>query len=365
MPDRIEAMSDEQQQPEPQWTPVAPPNPYAANQQMKSSKALAIAAMATGLVALLTVVVSVAYFSGPVAVAGGVLGLIAIVLGVIALVKKSGPSGASITGVVSAAVAVIGVTALFAVGAVAKPVIDPVTPGGESWTPETAPKSLLDWPANMNSGGVIFEGPGAPMPRESAPLEAGTAPQPNQVDRAAGNDILVYVDYRCPHCLEFEQANSDFLSQVIGEGNTSVEIVPLSFMDRYSEGSYYSSRASAALACVVENQPEAGWAVHNALLSNSLQPSAGAGPDNEQLIKSLGSAAGELNSAAAACVNDETYVPFAQALTEWVFQNPVPNALDNNLRIQGTPTVLVNGVVYEGDAADTAAFQAFFKEQAN
>ncbi|MDI6022277.1 thioredoxin domain-containing protein [Leucobacter sp. UT-8R-CII-1-4] len=358
-------MSDEQQQPEPQWTPVAPPNPYAAEQQAKRSKALAIAAMAVGLVALLTVVVSVAYFNGPVAIAGGVLGLLAVVLGVTALVKKSGPTGASIAGVVSAAVAVIGVTVLFGVGAIAKPVIDPVEGSGEEWTPETAPKSLIDWPENMGSGGVIFEGPGAPMPRESAPLAAGTAPQANQVDRAASNDILVYVDYRCPHCLEFEKANSEFLSQVMNDGNTSVEVVPLSFMDRYSEGTYYSSRASGALACVAENQPDATWAVHNALLSPKLQPAAGAGPNNDDLIASLGLAAGELNSAAAACITDESYVPFAQALTEWVFQNPVPNALDTNLRIQGTPTVLVNGVVFEGDAADSAAFQAFFKEQAN
>lgn len=358
-------MSDEQQQAEPQWTPVAPPNPYAVSEQAKGGKALAIAAMAAGLVALLTVVVSIAYFSSPVAIAGGVLGLVAVVLGVTALVKKRGPIGASIAGVVAAAVAVIGVTALFAVGAIAKPIIAPVEDGGEAWTPETAPKSLIDWPANMETGGVIFGGPGAPMPRESAPLAAGTAPQPNQVDRAAGNDILIYVDYRCPHCLEFEQANTDFLSKVITEGNTSVEVVPLSFMDRYSEGSYYSSRASAALACVVENQPDAAWSVHNALLSPALQPAAGAGPTNEQLLSALGSVSGELNSAAASCITDERYVPFAQALTEWVFQNPVPNAVDSALRIQGTPTVLVNGVVYEGDAADTAAFQAFFKEQAN
>lgn len=355
-------MSDEQQQAEPQWTPVAPPNPYAG--QVKSSKVLAIAAMALGLVALLTVVVSVAYFSGPAAIAGGVLGLIAVALGVTALVKKSGPNGASITGVVAASVAVIGVTALFGAGALAKPVIDPVA-GGEAWTPETAPKSLIDWPANMETGGVVFGGPGAPMPRESAPLAAGTAPQPNKVDRAASNDILIYVDYRCPHCLEFEQANSDFLSEMIATGNTSVEVVPLSFMDRYSEGSYYSSRASAALACVVEKQPEAAWSVHNALLSPALQPAAGTGPNNDELISLLNSASGGLNSAAAACITDESYVPFAQALTEWVFQNPVPNALDTSLRIQGTPTVLVNGNVFEGDAADTAAFQAFFKEQAN
>ncbi len=360
-------MSDQQQQPSPdqQWIPVAPPNPYAADQQAKSSKALAIAAMAVGLLALLTVIVSVAYFSGPVAIAGGVLGLIAIVLGVIALVKKTRPTGASITGVVSAAVAVVGVTALLGAGAIVSPQGDESAPAGESWTPETAPKSLIDWPANMETGSIVFEGPGAPLPRESAPLTAGTAPQTHQVDRASGNDIMIYVDYRCPHCLEFEEANNEFLTSLIAQGNTSVEVVPLSFMDRYSEGSYYSSRASAALACVAENQPDSAWAVHNALLSRAIQPGAGSGPTNEALIDALAQASGGINSAAESCITSESYVPFAQALTEWVFQNPVPNALDADLRIQGTPTVLVNGKVYEGDAADTTAFQTFFKEQAN
>jgi protein-disulfide isomerase len=54
-------------------------------------------------------------------------------------------------------------------------------------------------------------------------------------------------------------------------------------------------------------------------------------------------------------------VPFAQALNEWVFQNPVPNTVDTNVRLEGTPTVVVNGVVYPGDAADPAEFKAFVK----
>ena len=79
----------------------------------------------------------------------------------------------------------------------------------------------------------------------------------------------------------------------------------------------------------------------------------------ETLLAALEEEAGPVSSAVRDCVTNEAFVPFAQALNEWVFQNPVPNTLDANVRLEGTPTIVVNGVVYTGDAADPAAFKAF------
>ena len=90
-----------------------------------------------------------------------------------------------------------------------------------------------------------------------------------------------------------------------------------------------------------------------------MQPGAGPGLSNEQLLAALEEEAGPVSSAVRDCVTNEAFVPFAQALNEWVFQNPVPNTLDANVRLEGTPTIVVNGVVYTGDAADPAAFKAF------
>ncbi len=353
----------------PQWIPATPPiHPYANGQPaapMRGGKAISIAAMAIGLVALLTVLVSVAYFNAAFAVLGGVLGIVAVVLGVIALAKKARPLGAGITGLATGALTMVTITVLLGVGALSNaftPVpLEQTPPGGESWQPGAEQESLLDWPANMQTGGVVFTGPGDPRPIESEPLTAGAAPAPNQVDRDSRTDILVYVDYRCPHCGIFEQQNGDYLAELMATGNTTVEIVPLSFMDRSSEGSYYSSRAAGAVACFAEAQPGAAWAAHQALLSAEVQPGAGPGPDNAQLLAALKQHVGAIDPAVSDCVTTEAFVPFAQALNEWVFQNPVPNTVDTNVRLEGTPTVVVNGVVYPGDAADPAEFKAFVK----
>lgn len=359
-----------------QWIPVAPPpHPYTAGQAQQAStagKILAIASMALGLAALLTLGVSVAYFNLIMAVVGGVIGSAALIVGIIALVKKGRPLGAAITGVGTGALSIISVTVIMALGSIliANTQPTPVAPGanaenGETWSPSTPQESLLDWPANMATGGIVFEGPGDPRPVTSDPLQAGTAPQPNQIDRENRNDILVYVDYRCPHCLAFEQENSKLLESMISQGKTTVEFVPLSFMDRISEGSYYSSRAVGAVACFADLQPEATWAAHSTLLRPDVQPGAGTGLDNAALMRALDAGVGAISEQVADCISTERFVPFAQGLNEWVFQNAVPNTVAQNVRVEGTPLIVVNGVVYPGDPSDPAEFKAFVEEQTN
>lgn len=355
----------------PQWIPATPPpNPYAGGQAAgrAGSKWIAITAMALGLVALLTVLVSVAYFNGVVLIVGGLLGIAAAALGVVALVKKSRPLGGGITGLATGALSMIAITILVSIGVVNGSVL--ASPGGdgtagtvegEPWQPGTEQEALLGWPANMQSGGIVFSGPGDPRPVESEPLAAGSVPVPNQVDRESRNDILIYVDYRCPHCGAFEQQNGEFLTKLLEAGDTTVEVVPLSFMDRISEGSYYSSRAAAAIACYADSQPDDAWAAHQALLSAAVQPGAGKGLDNEQLLAALEQHVGAVSPEVRDCVTNEAFVPFAQSLNEWVFQNPVPNTIAENVRIEGTPTIVVNGTVYPDDPSDPAAFEAFFE----
>lgn len=357
----------------PQWIPVAPQHPYAAPaQQPATGRALALAAMAVGLVALLTAVVSALYFR-PAAGIGAALGLAAAVLGVIALVKRQRPLPASISGLVAAALAILVALAsgMFALGAALMPSLpaaDPETDG--PGTNETTPPdsgSAIEWPANMANGGIVFElaETDGIEPVRSDPLEPGTAPQPTQVQRdGSQNDVLIYVDYRCPFCMQFEEQNSELLGSAVSEGNTTVQVVPLTFLDRASAGSYYSSRAAGAVACLADQQPEAAWPAHVALLSAELQPEEGiAGPTNEELIASLDRATGGLSAAAKECITGERFVPFASALNDWVFANPIPNAENAGMRVSSTPTVLVNGVPYPGDPADGEAFRAFFEAQ--
>ncbi|MBN9613364.1 MAG: DsbA family protein, partial [Actinobacteria bacterium] len=259
---------------------------------------------------------------------------------------------------------------VFAIGSALLPIRSGDATGETPPPAETAPPegdgSAIDWPANMATGGIIFGSTGGSIePQRSAPLTQGTAPAVPEVTRDDGkNDVLLYVDYRCPYCMHFEEQNSALLEAAMQTGNTTVEVVPLTFLDRASNGSYYSSRAAGAVACLVDQQPELAWKAHVALLSSKLQPEEGiSGPDNAQLISELEGAVGGLNAKAKDCITTERFVPFAQALSNWVFANTIPNAKDATLRVEGTPTALVNGVPYTGDPTDGAAFRAFFEEQ--
>ncbi|NLA65668.1 MAG: thioredoxin domain-containing protein [Leucobacter sp.] len=375
-PSPITSSAPPAQVPSPQtpqgWVAVPPPHPHPAGQQRPAGSGLAIAAMALGLIALLSAVVAAFYF-GSLVVLGGALGCVAIIVAIVALVRRSQPWAASLTGLIAGAIAMLVAIIVGALSVVAVTTnllgSGNTTEGGndgqvEEWTPDTPSDTLIEWPANMASGGIVFAAHGdQPMPLQSAPLQPGTAPQPHEVVRGDGaTDILIYVDYRCPHCSTFEQANSELLTQAIADGAT-VEVVTLSFLDRASEGTYYSSRAAAAVACIVDLQPESAWAAHTALLSPAVQPGGGPGLSNEELVAVLDDAAGGLSPAAADCITTERFVTFTQALNSWVFANTVPNANQAGLRVEGTPLVLVNGDAYVGEPSDGQAFANFLAQQ--
>lgn len=351
-----------------EWIAVPPPHPYAAGQQQRG-KGIAMSAMALGLVALLTVTVSAFYYS-VFALLGAGLGLVAIVLGAVALVKRSPAKAGGLVGIVSGALSMLLTAVLAVLGIVA---LASNLAGGQglssgsggSWSSDEPAQSLIEWPANMASGGVVLEGPGDPLPRSAPPLEAGTAPQPARVDRAAANDVLIYVDYRCPHCLVFEQTNEALIDELLRSGTATVEIVPLSFLDRVSEGAYYSSRAAGAIACIADSQPTEVLAAHKALLTPEVQPGAGPGLDNEQLVEVLDAAVGGLDPATSDCITTERFVPFAQAFNEWVFTQPVPHANEADMRLSGTPSIFVNGDFYDGPLTEAAQFRAFVEGRLN
>lgn len=357
----------------PQQTSSVQPQPEAPS----SGKGLAVTSMALGLIALLSSLVFGFYFNLFV-FAAALIGLAAVVLGIVALVKRSRPKAAGITGLATGATSIIVALVLGTLGAIALTanLLGGIAGGSqgqgqagpddsESWTPDAQPEALLEWPSNMASGGIVFSGPGDPLPLPSTPLQPGTSPVPHQVDRAQTNDVLIYVDYRCPHCMMFEQTNGALLQSAVESGDTTVEIVPLSFLDRASEGSYYSSRAAGAMACVVDSQPEGAWRAHQALLLPEVQPGAGPGLTNAQLVAVVDAAVGGISPSTRDCIESERFVTFAQALNKWVFANPVPNASDQDARLTGTPSVFVNGVFYDGPTDDSAAFEAFLTGQFN
>ena len=354
--------------PAPTGGPVPPGGPAPTGGPVppaSGARGLSIAAMALGLVSLVTVVVAALYFRIGAAPAA-LLALVAVVLGIVALVRR-GPRAPSITGAASGALTLMLALAVGVVSAIALVAPDrPEAGRGGDGRAEAPQSAVVEWPANMAGGGIAFVGDGdrARVVPSDAPAD-NALPRPlDPAEAGAAHHVRVYLDYRCPYCARFEAANGETLERLIAGGETAVELHPLTFLDRVSAGSAYSSRTAGAMACVASEQPDAAWAAHTALMDADFQPAeGGAGHDDAALVAAIDGAAGGLGEGARSCITEGRFVPFAQALNDWTFANPVPGADDPELMVTGTPLVVVDGVPYAGDPADAAAFRAFLEER--
>lgn len=66
----------------------------------------------------------------------------------------------------------------------------------------------------------------------------------------------VYLDFMCPYCGHFEEINGSVLASSSAAGDLSVYYHPLAFLDHYSAGTKYSTRAANAAAVVADQSPE-------------------------------------------------------------------------------------------------------------
>ncbi|NUP75327.1 MAG: thioredoxin domain-containing protein, partial [Sinomonas sp.] len=126
-------------------------------------------------------------------------------------------------------------------------------------------------PANMNSNGGITLAKGtAVTPVAASNVDVASVPkatgQPTQgqpanapgVEAAPKGQpakVVVYVDFICPVCNQFEQANGQKLTDLRNAGQITLEYRPIGFLDSRSTTNY-SSRAAAAAACVANSNPD-------------------------------------------------------------------------------------------------------------
>ena len=69
-------------------------------------------------------------------------------------------------------------------------------------------------------------------------------------------EIVIYVDYQCPVCQAFDVPNSAQIRSWVDTGAATLEIRPISFLDRASLNEY-SSRVANAAFCVANFAPDA------------------------------------------------------------------------------------------------------------
>ncbi len=215
-------------------------------------------------------------------------------------------------------------------------------------------------PANANIyGGVVQDKNG--VVKNASPGDVNKATLPAAPSAAAANapatdlasigiapsaegkpvQIVAYIDFICPACNQFETKFGPLLKQWQESGKATVEYRAAGILDQFSSTNY-SSRSSAAAACVVEASPDKYSDFFTALFAQ--QPAENsAGLSNDQLkkiAKDVGAA--DIGS----CVDNKTYRPYIQYST----------AAAHAHGINGTPTVFVDGQQYSDTSVGFDAF---------
>ncbi len=170
-------------------------------------------------------------------------------------------------------------------------------------------------------------------PEESAEVDAAPAGESAYAlgvgDPDAPTQVVVYEDFLCPFCGQFEAASAEELDRLADDGQVYVEYRPFNFLSRIGD---YSERATNAFAAVLDAEgPEVAQAFHDELFAN--QPSeSGPFPDDEALV----------DLAVEAGADEATIRPAVEdlAFEDWVSQATEEASAAG---VQATPTILVDG----------------------
>jgi protein-disulfide isomerase len=218
-------------------------------------------------------------------------------------------------------------------------------------------------PLNMRSDGIII-GKDLKAVRTSA-IPANGKPVATVRDKKSSVvSIRIYLDYFCPVCNAFETANKAQITGWLKKGAATIEIHPISFLDRSSLGTRYSSRAANAGACVANYAPDDYWAFTEEMYVK--QPTEDTvGLSNAQIIAVMNAAKVHDMGEISDCVNKEKFKAWVTAATTRAENGPLP---DSSVKtVTGTPTVIVDGVEYpitSANVSSASAFAAFVEQTA-
>ncbi|MFC4139629.1 MULTISPECIES: thioredoxin domain-containing protein [unclassified Microbacterium] len=178
-------------------------------------------------------------------------------------------------------------------------------------------------------GGVVVY-----LNNQATAPDAINQPQSSVVDEKSGaitygkgeTTVDTYVDFMCPICGQFEDAYGAALQQAAADDKITLNLHPISILDRASQGTEFSTRSAASVYCVADANPDATLDYFNLLFKN--QPAEGSTGLTDDQLADLAKQAGA--EKAASCIKDGTYKGF---VTEQTTKHDV----------KGTPTVDING----------------------
>lgn len=164
--------------------------------------------------------------------------------------------------------------------------------------------------------------------------DPGTAPKSAIINEETGaisfgsgeDEIDTYIDFMCPVCGQFEDVYGEQLQTAAADDKITLNVHPVSILNRQSSTGQFSSLSASAMYCVAEEAPDSALDFFNLMFAN--QPQEGSAGLSAAEMSALAEQAGA--GAAADCIADGTYMKFADSQTK-VHE------------IAGTPTVEING----------------------
>jgi protein-disulfide isomerase len=157
-------------------------------------------------------------------------------------------------------------------------------------------------------------------------------------------EIVVYVDYQCPICQAFDVPNAAQMRSWVDTGAATLEIRPISFLDRASLNEY-SSRAANAAFCVANFEPDSFFDLHALLMED--QPMEGQEGHDDNKLFDFANQAGAGTEEVKGCIQAKSFADYIQQHTEFVLSTP-----QQGVSVTGTPTILVNGNQYTWNTGD-------------
>jgi protein-disulfide isomerase len=211
----------------------------------------------------------------------------------------------------------------------------------------------------MQSDGIKITSGNVAVPTPANPSDASPVASP--ANAAGVVDITLFVDYLCPICRQFEEANKDAIADLLARGAATIEIHPIAILTNRSQGTQYSLRAANAAACVANDYPNSFMNFHNALYDNQPLEDTPGWTDEELIGFATQSGAGPK---VEACINDLQFEDWVQASTERAISGDI--AINNKDKkftgVTGTPTIVINGKQFNPSYDPAAALQFSVEE---
>ena len=208
-------------------------------------------------------------------------------------------------------------------------------------------------PMNMQSDGIKI---GQKLAAVTTPaLKPGETPSPSKTDKKDVIAIQVYLDYQCPVCKSFEKSNASQIATWVQSGAATVEIHPISLLDRFSGANKYSTRSANAAACVANYSPNS-YFDFSALLFESQPAENSDGLSDDQIIALVKKTKITNLSAVESCITSQSFKSWVNAASSRATTGPITGT--DVAKITSTPTVIINGVRYTGSLNDARAFAA-------